>query len=156
MRMMPYYNQLSHADKNSIGLAYGFIAILAALLAFIAYFVCCKSKQLLEFKKIEIEERNLKRTIQIHWKILALAQVTNQDLPHAKKVLLECISERKKLIKRSIAIRGAQFTKYAPLLENVCFDDTPAATYGALTIAVRRCVMLFMAMFVQELQWLQL
>ena len=60
-----------------------------------------------------------------------------------------------KKIEDASRISQASFSKYEPLLENLRYDRR-SAMYGFIIMNVRRITLLFMAMFLEGQQWLQL
>ena len=58
-------------------------------------------------------------------------------------------------VEKSSKIDEGQFEKYEPLLDDIKTDNR-AAMLGFLLINSRRLVMLFMAMFVEDKQWVQI
>lgn len=71
------------------------------------------------------------------------------------KVLKKVTKERKKIVERASRLRQKDFEKFSPLLQDTClYKDY--ATLGNLLLIVRRCTMLYMAMYVLKRQWLQI
>ena len=65
MSMVPYFGEegiLGTSDDVSIAFALLFIVLMIWYVGFVAYFVCCKSKQLALYNKALVEERNLERS----------------------------------------------------------------------------------------------
>ena len=60
----------------------------------------------------------------------------------------------KKLIKKSESIKADQFVVFEPLVSDLR-KDSRVAMFSSFFILIRRLTLLYMAMFVHEMQWLQ-
>ena len=58
------------------------------------------------------------------------------------------------MLKRASTIDSSSFQKYSVLVSDLR-KDSPAAFMSTLILSIRRCTLLYMAMFVVGKQWLQ-
>ena len=81
MDMVPFWREerfLGESDNTSIALALFSTAIITVYLAFLFYFILCKSSRLTEYQGSEIEERNLQRAKEFYHESL-LYRFTDLD-----------------------------------------------------------------------------
>ena len=158
MRMVPFFKQLLKPDQTSIAGSFFTLGILFAYTAFILYFSCAKSKEIAQLNKFEQKEKIIQRCEAIHNNLLEekIANGCSKKQLEKFQVILQAKNESRKIkIKRGAKLMASEYQKYEPFVEDLKKNHQNAMHVSCI-INLRRIVMLMMAMFIFNLQWLQL
>ena len=159
MRMLKFADFYTDADWVSVVLQFVFAVFLVGYIIFITYFTVMKTGLLKIKSTAEALEAKKEMVKNVHKGIIE-RQMSRKDSTMEKSVKMNDFykqrrKENKNLIRRASTINERQFEKYEPLVQDLR-KDSKLAMFSSFYINIRRCTLLYMAMFLTiEMGWLQ-